>query len=237
MVRIRLRRVGGKGQPSFRLVAAEKEAPRDGRFIENLGFYNPRTEPATIQLKEDRIFEWMQKGAQLSDAAEKVMRSAGALDRYARFKAGEEIEILLAEADAAEAARNINPKTTLAGGRAPSVEKAEEPAPVEKPAAKAKPVEKAEEEPVQESEAEIVEAEVETGEDETEAEAELEEEAKAEAEEATSVEAEIEGDEAEAAVEEEAGTEEEDEAAEETETAEDESQGEAESETEPEPEK
>ncbi len=50
MVRIRLRRVGAKGQPSYRLVAADKESPRDGRFLENLGFYNPRTHPATIQL-------------------------------------------------------------------------------------------------------------------------------------------------------------------------------------------
>jgi small subunit ribosomal protein S16 len=92
MVRIRFRRTGARGQPSYRLVAADKEAPRDGRFIEILGFYNPRTEPATIQLKEDRIFDWIQKGAQLSDSAEKVMRSAGALDRYERYKQGEDIE-------------------------------------------------------------------------------------------------------------------------------------------------
>jgi small subunit ribosomal protein S16 len=112
MVRIRFRRTGARGQPSYRLVAADKEAPRDGRFIEILGFYNPRTEPATIQLKEDRIFDWIQKGAQLSDSAEKVMRSAGALDRYERYKQGEDIETLLEESKAAEAARNINPKTT-----------------------------------------------------------------------------------------------------------------------------
>lgn len=112
MVRIRFRRTGARGQPSYRLVAADKEAPRDGRFIEILGFYNPRTEPATIQLKEDRIFDWIQKGAQLSDSAEKVMQSAGALDRYERYKQGEDIETLLEESKAAEAARNINPKTT-----------------------------------------------------------------------------------------------------------------------------
>jgi len=111
MVRIRLRRVGSKKQPSFRVVAADKEAPRDGRFIENLGFYNPRTEPATIQLKEDRIYDWMSKGAQPSDSAEQVFRSAGLLDRYERYKQGEEVETLVAEAKAAEAIRNINPKT------------------------------------------------------------------------------------------------------------------------------
>jgi small subunit ribosomal protein S16 len=112
MVRIRFRRVGGKGQPSYRLVAADKESPRDGRFIEILGFYNPRTEPATIQLEEDRIYDWISKGAQPSESAEKVLRTAGALDRYERFKQGEDIEVLLAESKAAETARNINPKTT-----------------------------------------------------------------------------------------------------------------------------
>jgi ribosomal protein S16 len=69
MVRIRLRRVGAKGQPSYRIIAADKEAPRDGRFLEILGFYNPRTDPSTIQVKEDRIFDWMSKGAQLSESA------------------------------------------------------------------------------------------------------------------------------------------------------------------------
>ena len=111
MVRIRLRRVGAKKQPSYRVVAADKESPRDGRFLEILGFHNPRTEPATIQLKEDRIYDWMSKGAQPSEAAEKVFRAAGLLDRYARFKAGEPLEKLLEEAAAAEAARNVNPKT------------------------------------------------------------------------------------------------------------------------------
>lgn len=111
MVRIRLRRIGAKGQPSYRLVAADKESPRDGRFLEILGFYNPRTEPATIELKEDRIIDWLSKGAQPSDSVEQVLRSAGFYERYERFKQGEAIEVLLAEAAAAEAIRNVNPKT------------------------------------------------------------------------------------------------------------------------------
>src|SRR5688572_3254685 len=114
MVRIRLRRIGLKGQPTYRIVAAEKESPRDGRFLEILGFYNPRTDPATIQLKEDRIYDWMSKGAQPSDAAVQVFRSAGLLERYERFKKGESLETLLAEAQAAAEARNVNPKTTQA---------------------------------------------------------------------------------------------------------------------------
>ena len=114
MVRIRLRRVGAKKQPSYRIVAADKESPRDGRFLENLGFYNPRTDPATIQLKEDRIYDWLSKGAQPSDSAYKVLKSAGFWERYDRYKQGEAVETLLEEAAAAEAARNINPKTSVA---------------------------------------------------------------------------------------------------------------------------
>src|SRR4030065_738394 len=101
MVRIRLRRVGAKRQPSYRIVAAEKESPRDGRFLEILGFYNPRTQPATLQLKEDGIYDWMNKGARPSESAPQVFQSAGLIDRYARLKKGEALETLMAEAAAA----------------------------------------------------------------------------------------------------------------------------------------
>ena len=111
MVRIRLRRVGARGQPSYRIVAADKESPRDGRFLEILGHYNPRTEPATIVVKEDRVYHWMSKGAQPSDAVKQIFRTAGVWDRLERFKAGEDLETLLEEAADAAAARNVNPKT------------------------------------------------------------------------------------------------------------------------------
>lgn len=111
MVRIRLRRVGAKAQPSYRLVAADKEAPRDGRYLEILGFYNPRTNPATIELSEDRIYDWLSKGAQPSESVVQIFRSAGLSARYERFKKGEALETLLEEAKVAEQKRNINPKT------------------------------------------------------------------------------------------------------------------------------
>lgn len=111
MVRIRLRRVGGRSQASFRIVAADKESPRNGRFIEILGFYNPRTEPATITLKEDRIYDWISKGAQPSDSAMQVFKLAGLTDRFERFKTGEKVETLMAEAEAATQARNTNRQT------------------------------------------------------------------------------------------------------------------------------
>ena len=105
MVRIRLRRVGLKNQPVYRIVVAEKESPRDGRFLETLGFYNPRTEPATVDVKEDRLFDWMSKGAQPSESVEKLLNFTGAMGRFTRYKAGEPVETLLAEAKAAQESR------------------------------------------------------------------------------------------------------------------------------------
>ena len=111
MVRIRFRRVGLKGQPSYRIVAADKESPRDGRFLEILGFYNPRTEPTTLTVKEERVFHWMKNGAKPTESVEQVFKSAGVLDRFERFKKGEDLEALLKEAAEAQAKRNITEKT------------------------------------------------------------------------------------------------------------------------------
>jgi len=111
MVRIRLRRMGLKGQPSYRVVATDKESPRDGRFLEILGTYNPRTEPSTIQLKEDRIYDWMSHGALPTESVQRVFKSAGLLDRYERFKQGEALETLLQEAAQAEASRSSSAQT------------------------------------------------------------------------------------------------------------------------------
>jgi small subunit ribosomal protein S16 len=105
MVRIRLRRIGLKHQPSYRVIVADKEAPRDGRFLEILGFYNPRTEPSTFEVKEDRVYNWLNEGAQPSEAVNRLLENTGAMKRYARFKAGEPVETLLAEAKAAVESR------------------------------------------------------------------------------------------------------------------------------------
>jgi len=105
MVRIRLRRIGLKGQPTYRIVAADKEMPRDGRFLEILGVYNPRTEPSTIHVKEDRVYHWMQNGALPTESVAQVFKTAGVLDRFERLKKGEALETLLAEAAEAETKR------------------------------------------------------------------------------------------------------------------------------------
>jgi small subunit ribosomal protein S16 len=109
MVRIRLRRVGARNQPSYRIVAADKESPRDGRFLEILGHYNPRTEPSTVSIDEARLFHWLKHGAQPSDAVVKVLRSLGTWERWDRFKKGESLDTLLEEAKAA--IPDVDPRT------------------------------------------------------------------------------------------------------------------------------
>ena len=75
MVRIRLRRTGSKKQASYRVVVADQRAPRDGRFIENLGHYNPRTDPPTVVINRERLKYWLSKGAQPSDAVAQLLRN------------------------------------------------------------------------------------------------------------------------------------------------------------------
>jgi small subunit ribosomal protein S16 len=105
MVRLRLRRVGAKGQPSYRIVVTDSRTPRDGRYIEMIGFYNPRTEPAAYEVNEERALYWLNQGAQPSDSVRRILSKMGTIDRYERLRAGEPLETLLAEAEAAAAAR------------------------------------------------------------------------------------------------------------------------------------
>ena len=100
MVRIRLRRVGAKKQPHYRVVIADQRSPRDGRHIETIGFYNPRTEPETVKIEEGRALYWLSQGAQPSDGARRWLEQRGTMDRLARLKAGEELEALVAEYEA-----------------------------------------------------------------------------------------------------------------------------------------
>lgn len=96
MLRMRLRRVGAKKQPSYRIVVAEITAPRDGKFVEVVGFFNPRTEPETITFKSDRALHWLTVGAQPTDAVARLLKKQGILDLVPRVHAGESIEDLVA---------------------------------------------------------------------------------------------------------------------------------------------
>jgi small subunit ribosomal protein S16 len=86
MLRIRLRRVGKKGKPSYRIVVAESTSPRDGRYVEWIGHYDPMADPPAISLKEDRALEWLKQGAQPSDAVKRILDKTGILPRTPVFR-------------------------------------------------------------------------------------------------------------------------------------------------------
>ena len=75
--RIRLARVGSKKNPIYRVVVADSRSPRDGRFIEIVGRYNPQTDPSTIDLDEDKVRDWLSKGAQPSDSVKRLLKTKG----------------------------------------------------------------------------------------------------------------------------------------------------------------
>ena len=89
MVRIRLRRTGAKKQPHYRVVVADARSPRDGRFIETIGHYNPRTEPPTIEIDAGRALYWLSVGAQPSEAVKRMLDKLGVMARAAAIKKGE----------------------------------------------------------------------------------------------------------------------------------------------------
>jgi small subunit ribosomal protein S16 len=86
-VKIRLMRVGKKKAPSYRIVVAEARSPRDGRIIENIGWYNPLVEPSAIHVNEEKALKWLQHGAQASDAVNSLLRRSGVLERLEQMKA------------------------------------------------------------------------------------------------------------------------------------------------------
>lgn len=83
-VRIRLKRMGAKKRPHYRIVAADSRSPRDGRFIETLGYYNPLTDPATVEIDREKALEWLRRGAELTPTVRSLFSKRGILkDRKA----------------------------------------------------------------------------------------------------------------------------------------------------------
>ena len=80
MVKIRLRRMGAKKTPFYRIVVADSRYPRDGRFIEEIGTYNPLAEPADVNVNADRAQEWIKNGAQPTDTVRGILKKAGVLN-------------------------------------------------------------------------------------------------------------------------------------------------------------
>ncbi|MFP3898079.1 MAG: 30S ribosomal protein S16 [Dehalococcoidia bacterium] len=81
MVRIRLRRMGRRNRPSYRVVVADSRSPRDGRFIETIGHYDPLTEPATIDINEEKALQWLKHGAKPSDTVRSLLSKLGILGK------------------------------------------------------------------------------------------------------------------------------------------------------------
>lgn len=104
MVRIRLRRIGAKKKPSYRIVVADKRSPRDGRFIETIGLYNPRTVPETVELNSERITHWLSVGAQPSEAVARLLRNSGIVDKQGQLITQDGSEAEAPAEDAAEVA-------------------------------------------------------------------------------------------------------------------------------------
>ena len=112
MVRMRLMRIGQKKQPVYRIVITDKRNARDSRYLEAIGYYNPRTQPHTIELQEERALYWLSVGASPSESVQQLLTETGTLDRYARFRAGADPDELLDEAyNEKQAAELVSPKT------------------------------------------------------------------------------------------------------------------------------
>ena len=90
-VKIRLRRMGAKNRPFYRLVVADSRFPRDGRFIEALGNYQPIFNPARVSFKEDKVYEWLNKGALPSETVRSLFRRVGLLKKWELMKKGEDV--------------------------------------------------------------------------------------------------------------------------------------------------
>ena len=85
-VKIRLKRMGANRNPSYRLVVADSRKPRDGRFIEEIGFYNPTTQPETVKIKEEKALDWLQKGAKPSDTVRNIFSREGVMKKFDELK-------------------------------------------------------------------------------------------------------------------------------------------------------
>ncbi|HKY16564.1 MAG TPA: 30S ribosomal protein S16 [Microthrixaceae bacterium] len=85
-VRLRLMRMGKKKQPTYRIVAADARSPRDGRFIEIVGTYEPRNEPSKVAIDNEKAVKWLQNGAQPTERVEKLLKISGAWDEYTAAK-------------------------------------------------------------------------------------------------------------------------------------------------------
>ncbi len=86
---IRLKRMGAKKSPFYRVVVADSHYPRDGRFIEEVGYYNPTTEPADVKIDEEKVMQWMAKGAKPTDTVKSLLSQCGIVKKFAEGQKAE----------------------------------------------------------------------------------------------------------------------------------------------------
>ena len=91
-VKLRLMRMGKKKQPTYRVVVADGRSPRDGRFIEAIGTYEPRAEPSVVKVDNDKAVDWLRKGAQPTEPVQKLLRISGAWDQYTQGQGSPQME-------------------------------------------------------------------------------------------------------------------------------------------------
>lgn len=142
-VHIRLRRMGKKKQPFYRIVAADHRRARDGRFIEILGTYNPMTVPAQVKLFEERVTKWLNDGAKPSDTVSTLFTQIGFTEKYLKLKKGEDVSSIEIKTEITEHRKKTKRmKKAVAAETEAAKSKAEE-APAETAAEKAAPAEEA----------------------------------------------------------------------------------------------
>ena len=124
-VRLRLMRMGKKKQPTYRVVAADSRSPRNGRFIEIIGTYQPRLDPSVVKIDNDRAIHWLEHGAQPSEAVEKLLKISGA---WAEFKGEEFVPSVPPSAESKPSVEQPEPGSSEVDSDA-SLDKTEEPHP------------------------------------------------------------------------------------------------------------
>jgi len=107
---IRMKRLGAKKRPTFRFVATDSRMPRDGRFLETLGYYYPIEKPATVKIFEEKAAYWLDKGAQMSDSVATLFKQVGFAKKYAMMKKGEDVSEIILKESISERPKKRKPK-------------------------------------------------------------------------------------------------------------------------------
>jgi small subunit ribosomal protein S16 len=120
--KIRLRRMGAKKRPTYRFVATDSRMPRDGRFIEILGHYNPIEKPATVKVNEEKVFYWLKQGAIPSDTAKSLFKQIGLLRKWEMVQKGEDVSQIALATLLKERARKKKKRVKKAEAPVPAAE-------------------------------------------------------------------------------------------------------------------